>query len=202
MRARALRAADYRRMRWKNGGGWTTELGAASAADGTFDWRVSIAEIESDGAFSTFPGCDRYIALLDGNGMQLDFADAAPAQHLERRLRFVKFSGDWNTHGRLLGGAVRDFNLIVRRGAVDAEILHRPLVGPMVFLCDAAITWFIYLVGGQALLKDQGVALEAGESLLLEPGGERENLVLSGGGEVVLIKLARVSEHGAAADQQ
>ena len=69
MSARVLRTADYRRMRWKNGGGWTTEL-AVSPEPGAdaFDWRISIAEIESDGAFSTFPLCDRWIALLEGNG--------------------------------------------------------------------------------------------------------------------------------------
>ena len=50
MRMRVLRRADYRRMPWKNGGGWTTQL-AAFPESGTnavapFDWRVSIAEIE------------------------------------------------------------------------------------------------------------------------------------------------------------
>ncbi len=193
MSARVLRAADYRRMRWKNGGGWTTELAAsAGAGEGRdFDWRVSIAEIESDGAFSPFPGCDRYIALLDGPGMELQFDDAEPVR-LDQRLRFVRFAGEARTFGRLLGGAVRDFNVIVRRDTVRAEVLHRPLVGPMVFLPDAATIWFVYLVGGQAALKDvAGMQLEAGESLLLEPGDTPRTRVLSGGGEVVLVKLTR-----------
>jgi hypothetical protein len=192
MNVRVLRAADYRRMRWKNGGGWTTELAAsASADDGDFDWRISIAEIESDGAFSPFPSCDRYIALLEGPGMELQF-DAAEPVRLDQRLRFVRFAGEAKTFGRLLGGAVRDFNVIVRRDAVRAEVLHRPLVGPMVFLPEAATTWFVHLVGGQAALKDiAGMQLEAGESLLLQPGDAARTRVLSGGGEVVLVKLTR-----------
>jgi environmental stress-induced protein Ves len=193
MNARVLRAADYRRMRWKNGGGWTTELvaSASSGDGGDFDWRVSIAEIESDGAFSPFPDYDRYIALLDGPGMELQF-DAAEPVRLDQRLRFVRFAGEARTFGRLLGGAVRDFNIIVRRDAVRAEILHRPLVGPMVFLPEAATTWFVYLLAGQAALKDvAGMQLEAGESLLLQPSDAARTRVLSGGGEVVLVKLTR-----------
>jgi len=191
MSAKILRVADYRRMRWKNGGGWTTELAASASTveGGNFDWRISIAEIESDGAFSTFPGCDRYIALLDGPGMELQF-DAAEPVRLDQRLRFVRFDGEAKTFGRLLGGAVRDFNVMVRRDRVRAEVLHRPLVGPMVFLPEAATTWFVYLVAGQAALKDvAGMQLEGGESLLLQPGDAMRTRVLSGGGEVVLVKF-------------
>jgi len=191
MSARRIRAGEYRRARWKNGGGWTTELAAAPAGAEAFDWRISIAEIENDGAFSTFPGCDRHIALLDGPGMQIDFDESAPLV-LDQRLKFLQFSGEWTARGRLLGGAVRDFNIIVRRAAFQAEVLHRPLVGPMVFLPEAKTTWFIYVAGGRAELKDvAGMDLEAGDSLLLEREGEARNRVLSGGGEVVLVKLTR-----------
>ena len=194
MRARILRTTDYRRMRWKNGGGWTTELASfpASADDagGTFDWRVSIAEIESDGAFSTFPGCDRLIALLEGVGMELSF-DQAPSAALRERLHFANFAGEWQTHGRLLAGPVRDFNIIARRDAVQVDMLRRPLVGPMVFLPDAAATWFVYLASGNAEVKigDDRHALDAGESLLLEPGAATQRVVLNGGGELLLAKF-------------
>lgn len=48
-----LRRADYRRMRWKNGLGWTTEILRQPDHDG-FDLRLSVAEIESDAPFSPF----------------------------------------------------------------------------------------------------------------------------------------------------
>jgi environmental stress-induced protein Ves len=199
MRTRVLRATDYRRMRWKNGGGWTTELAAHPEASAetpaTFDWRISIAEIESDGAFSAFAGCDRWIALLDGIGMELTF-DAAEAQRLEQRLRFVRFAGEWQTHGKLISGAVRDFNVIVRRDAFGAEVLHRPLVGPMVFLPENA-TWFVYLAGGRGEVKLAGGVqqLEAGESLLLTADTDNERVVLNGGGELVLVKLTPATQN-------
>jgi environmental stress-induced protein Ves len=195
MRAQPLRRADYRRMRWKNGGGWTTEL-AVSPQPGadTFDWRVSIAEIESDGAFSTFPNCDRYIALLDGVGMRLTF-DAFEDVELRERLRFVPFAGEWQTFGKLINGPVRDFNLIVRRTAMRAEVWHRPLVGPMVFFAERDVSWFIYVAAGTASIKNRSdaAALESGDSLLLEADAVSENIVLTGGGELVIVKLTRVT---------
>jgi environmental stress-induced protein Ves len=124
--------------------------------------------------------------------MELQF-DADEPVRLDQRLRFVRFAGEAKTFGRLLGGAVRDLNVIVRRDSVRAEVLHRPLVGPMVFLPEAATTWFVYLVAGQAALKDaDGIQLGAGESLLLEPDDVARTRVVSGGGEVVLIKLTRL----------
>jgi hypothetical protein len=63
----------------------------------------------------------------------------------------------------------------------------------MVFLPEASTTWFVYLVAGQAALKDvAGMQIEVGESLLLQPGDATRTRVLSGGGEVVLIKLTRL----------
>jgi len=193
MHVRVLRAADYRRMRWKNGGGWTTELAAQPPAGddaaAAFDWRISIADIESDGAFSTFAGCDRWIALLEGIGMELTI-DAADPVRLDQRLRFTRFAGEAQTRGRLLAGPVRDFNVIVRRDAFHAEVLHRPLVGPMVFLPESA-TWFVYLAGGRADVKLAGSVSElvGGESVLFTPDAGNERVVLNGGGELVLIKL-------------
>jgi uncharacterized protein len=189
MSCRLLHPSDYRRMRWKNGGGWTTELAKFPEGDSdAFDWRISIAEIESSGPFSTFAGYDRVIGLLEGIGMELRF-DAAESVRLERRLQFTRFAGEWQTEGVLISGAVRDFNVILKRDTFNAEVLHRPLVGPMVFFRDA--TWFVYLVGGQAEAKcgDERYALEAGSSLLLLPEEGGERVVLNGGGEVVLVKF-------------
>lgn len=193
MHARVLRSADYRRMRWKNGGGWTTELAALPADAPAFDWRVSIAQIDADGAFSPFPGCDRHIALLEGHGMVLHLDDAEPVR-LDQRLRFVPFAGEASAHGKLLAGPVRDFNVMARRDACRAEVLVRPLVGPMVFLPEDA-TWFVYLASGNATLKsaDTAQALEAGDSALLLPDSGNQRVVIDGGGEVIIAKFVPVS---------
>ena len=196
MKIRHLREADYRRMRWKNGGGWTTELYSQPLHDGSegFGWRVSIADIESDGAFSAFPRCDRWIALLEGNGMRLEFDDAPPAV-LDQRLDFVHFSGDAHAYGSLIDGAVRDFNLIARRDLWHCEVRRRPLVGSMLFAASAADMWFVYLAAGSARIERRGdlPGIAAGDSLLIEADGDPASVVIDGGGELVAIGLTRAA---------
>jgi hypothetical protein len=109
---RIIRSSEYRVMPWKNGGGETTEL-CVSPTAGNFDWRVSIAKVNVDGAFSTFAGYERHIMVLSGAGMTLDMADRGKFD-LEPLAPFT-FSGDAQVNGSLLHGPVLDFNLMVRR---------------------------------------------------------------------------------------
>jgi len=64
------RLNDIALERWKNGGGVTRTL--ARQGD---DWRVSIANIERDGAYSSFPGMLRLSRLLRGAGVRLHHGD-------------------------------------------------------------------------------------------------------------------------------
>jgi hypothetical protein len=118
-----LSPADYRTMPWKNGGGQTTEIATfPSGSDfASFVWRVSIAEVNQGGPFSTFAGVDRTLVLLAGGGMQLT-GESAP---IEFRTAFepIEFSGDASLQCSLLAGPVRDFNLMVRRGKARGNIV-------------------------------------------------------------------------------
>ncbi|PWB32098.1 hypothetical protein DCO48_14545 [Pseudomonas sp. SDI] len=106
-----LRAADYPRMPWKNGGGSTEEITRDGGAglDG-FGWRLSIADIAESGGFSSFAGYQRIITVLQGEGMQLQ-VDDQPSRPLLPFDAFA-FSGESQVACRLLGGPIRDFNLI------------------------------------------------------------------------------------------
>ena len=101
---------------WKNGGGSTLEVARWPAAAGIedFDWRVSIATIAASGPFSVFPGVDRSITLLEGDGVQLQ--GEGVAHRLAAPLEPFAFAGDGAVDCRLLGGASRDFNVMSRRG--------------------------------------------------------------------------------------
>src|SRR5690606_4394683 len=46
-RIETIAANEYRRVRWRNGLGWTREIARMPHGD-AFDWRLSIAEIERD----------------------------------------------------------------------------------------------------------------------------------------------------------
>ena len=81
-----------------------------------FAWRVSVATIARPGPFSAFPGVDRQIMLLEGDGVQLQ-AGAGQWQHaLTQRWEPFAFSGEEPVDCRMLGGVSTDFNLMLRRG--------------------------------------------------------------------------------------
>ena len=189
---RLLSPADYRRTRWKNDGGWTTELARAGGDD--FRWRISIAEIESDGPFSAFPGVERDLVLLDGSGIELDIDDA-PTRRIVRRFERVRFAGEASVQCRLVAGPTRDCNVMARRDAVRAEVIARPLVGSMVIFPEAGCEWFAHVLAGEARVRsgDEAWRLATGASLLAdfrERAGER--IVVEGGGELALAKFAAV----------
>jgi len=106
-----LRAQDYPRMPWKNGGGFTEEITRdnGEGLDG-FGWRLSIADIEESGGFSVFAGYQRIITVLQGDGMRLQ-VDGQASRPLLPFDAFA-FSGESQVSCNLLGGAIRDFNLI------------------------------------------------------------------------------------------
>ena len=102
---------------WKNGGGSTQELACwpPGADMNRFEWRVSLATVDRPGPFSVFPGIDRQIMLLDGDGLHL--RGPAWEHRLEPRWQPFAFSGDDAVDGAMLGGTSKDFNLMLRRGA-------------------------------------------------------------------------------------
>jgi hypothetical protein len=167
---RILGPADYREMPWKNGGGSTTELliappGATLA--GGFRWRVSMAAVPASGPFSSFPGIDRTLLLVAGNGLDLDHGPHGRAR-LAGPWEPVAFSGDWATQGRLLDGPCRDFNVMTARDRCRHRVtVLRP--GPLPADLPAAPTLLVYCAGDPVTVAGQ--ALGTGCLLRLDEGG-------------------------------
>ena len=103
---------------WRNGGGGTRELAshpqAASAQDGAWDWRVSIAEVTKAGDFSPFPGMERVLTVIEG---ELLLLTVDGEEHPLEKYRPFRFSGEAATHGALPTGDIRDLNVITRTGS-------------------------------------------------------------------------------------
>jgi len=110
-----IRYADLKPAPWRNGGGTTRELARfpLGAADGGWDWRVSIAEVGKAGDFSAFPGMERVLTVVDGD---LLFLTVDGAEHPLEKYRPFRFSGDADAAGALPTGDIRDLNVICRRG--------------------------------------------------------------------------------------
>ena len=194
-------ANEYRRERWRNQMGWTREIARgrltgdgflvdAEDAPGAWDWRLSIAEIERDAAFSAFPGIDRELVLLRGNGVRLRFEDGRTVDLMPPHDR-CRFAGEDVVTGELVDGTTHDFNLMWRRGRVRTELLHRPLVGPMLFFTEPGVHWVVHLIAGQAAFDAaNGLGdLCTGDTAVLVGGNARARHALHGGGELLAIRI-------------
>ncbi len=117
-----LTTADFRTMPWANGLGSTVELYRREDEAGRLLIRLSVADVVADGPFSSLPGIDRVLTLIEGEGFDLDFAENAPPP--ARLFQPVAFSGDWQTSAINLKGPSRDFNLMTQRGAFVADVKH------------------------------------------------------------------------------
>ncbi|MGL4490216.1 MAG: HutD/Ves family protein, partial [Rhizobiaceae bacterium] len=119
--------------RWKNGGGVTHEI-ARHELNSAWVWRLSIAEVATNGPFSHFAGLSRILTVIEGNGIELHTPDAAiKAKHLEP----VHFSGDAPVDGRLVDGPIRDLNVIFDGALIDAHV--ESVAGPRTIYCGAVL---------------------------------------------------------------
>jgi hypothetical protein len=165
-----LTPADHRRVPWKNGGGVTTELAVEPAADdrpnGRFVWRVSIADVVEPGPFSAFPGYDRLIAVVEGDGMRLSVDGAPPVERRRLEPAFA-FPGEVPVWCEPTAGPIRDVNLMLDRVSATGALTllagsagHRA-TGDVLLVHALAGTLTVTPEGGEAL------TLPAGHSLLL-----------------------------------
>ena len=162
-----VRAEDVAPQPWANGGGTTREL--ARADDGS--WRISLADIASDGRFSTFAGRHRLLTVVDGPVLSL-VVDGET--HVVEPQRPFAFSGDARVVASVPEGAVRALNVVV-----DPEV-----VSPFVTVLELGRTSALPLAADQAAYVLKGG--DAG-SLVVGPGE------VAGRCTVAVVTLERIS---------
>ena len=172
---------------WKNGGGTTREIAVGPAGAGleTFDWRVSLADVDQPGPFSVFPGVDRLLVLTHGRGLILRGAHGARTLELPGDL--AAFSGDDALVGFLDDGPTRDFNLFWRRdwgkGTVRVvRVADEILLLPGTHILHAPGTARVILRSGT-----QTESLGPGDSLTLQTDESAEITVAPGPGTFVVV---------------
>lgn len=183
-------------MPWRNGAGWTREIAVEPAEAGhaammPWRWRISVAEIDHDGAFSTFAGVERECTLLRGEGVVLTAADA-PSISVMPPFGRQRFDGDRARSAAVVDGPVEVFNLMWQRSQVQADTWHRPLVGLMRVFVDPGDCWVVHVLAGSADL-DAGnvpVPLSTGDTAILRADGARAGYRVQGGGDLLLARLA------------
>jgi environmental stress-induced protein Ves len=191
-RVEILRVADRRARPWKNGGGVTFEIAAAPPGAGlaTFDWRISTAVVAEGGPFSRFEDVDRTLLVLDGEGLVLQIADAAPAT-LTRDSAPLSFAGDVLVEASLVGGPVTDLNVMTRRGAWRSRVERRPATQAHATLGRADLSVLMAL-GALTLRGPHGEAeLAAGDAVALTAGDTLSVVNAALDAELVTIDLWR-----------
>lgn len=98
---------------WRNGGGQTREL-LVWPVSGSWQLRISRADIDRDGPFSAFAGVTRWFAVLHGAGVTLQFG---PTTHeLRAGDAALNFDGAQAPDCRLIDGPTQDLNLMAIGG--------------------------------------------------------------------------------------
>ena len=109
---RVQRFSEHLAMPWANGKGASYEISSDRDALNQWSWRVAIAPVVVDGPFSSLPGIDRQLVVIDGNGMVLE-VDGKTVECLPSQV--VAFSGDATAYARLIDGPSVDLGLMTAR---------------------------------------------------------------------------------------
>ncbi len=172
---------------WKNGGGVTRQvlISPQGASLDDFDFRISIADVGSDGPFSRFDSVDRHLLVLSGAGIALETPqgeirlDCASAPYA--------FAGETPIRSRLPDGPITDFNVMTRRGRATQTVRQFQLHGQLTLKGDG-LPWLLLLAEGQALqarnAHGQTASLSRLDALLLTNPDE---LTLNGNGCRVIV---------------
>ena len=157
-----LKPENFVTMPWKNGGGITHEIAKRKEND-KFLWRLSIAEVSSDGPFSVFAGLQRILTVIEGDGLALQTPDTT----IEARpMKPVSFSGDTPVTSTRGSAIVKDFNVIFDplRIHADVKIVKIPF---RLEASGATVRAALLLERGQM----DGVAVPAHSLVLIEDCG-------------------------------
>lgn len=120
-----LKPSDVAPEPWRNGAGATRELAVGTDPAGQMLWRVSLADLDADAHFSSYPDTDRLLTTLGDLRLTIDGAVV--------RLRSggqVRFAGEAPV-SVAVDRPTRVLNVMTRRGRCAAEVVLRPVREPI-----------------------------------------------------------------------
>ncbi len=177
MQIQVLTAQNYKTMPWRNGKGITREIAidppTSTLAENNFRWRLSSADVNEDGVFSQFPGCQRFLTLLTGSGLELKFENEV--QVLEQGA-YALFSGDRKVDGRLRGGKVTDLNFIFKEEQAHAQFVVSKEASGRLAMTTGTLLVFV-ATGAVDLTVDLPVDLTVDLPVDLTEDGRTDHLI-------------------------
>ena len=155
---------------WKNGGGSTAQIAIfpPGASLETFDWRISLATITADGPFSSFPGMDRSLVLVEGDRVRLTL-DGMRKVVLDAASPMLWFPGEAQVHAAV-DGPTLDFNVMTRRSRCRHQL--ESIAAPCRLARRSATTLLFVAGDGPVLARagQQAWTLKRHDALLLDAG--------------------------------
>ena len=167
-------------MPWANGRGTSYEIASDRSDAGEWTWRLAMAPVNEDGPFSRIECVNRFLVVVEGNGMLLS-VDRKKLQC--QPLQVVRFRGDAITDAALTNGPITDINLMIRRKEAEGEMA---VVSELGLISNASI---VVAVGGNAQVRlgDSTIDLERHDAML-ECNSETISLV---SGTVCVVSVQR-----------
>jgi environmental stress-induced protein Ves len=168
---RVQRFSEHLAIPWANGKGTSFEISSDRDASNQWSWRVAIAPVVVDGPFSSLPGIDRQLVVVEGNGMVLE-VDGKTVECLPSQV--VAFSGEATTYARLIDGPSVDLGLMTARDVFAGSLFVVTSVGGVIE------SDLIVAIGDSVLEDESGVhhGLQTKDALL---DVQRRRMVLLNG---------------------
>jgi environmental stress-induced protein Ves len=183
---RVLLASERASQPWPNGGGMTRQVAihpdAASTAD--FDWRVSIATVDGESKFSSYPGVTRWLMPLALDGLSLRIE--GEVLFLPTREAFA-FGGEASVNATKIRSPKLDLNLMVRNTYGRGSLLALVLRGETPIAAAADEFVVIVVLEGTPILDE--VRLEELDAIALASGSD---VVVEGDAVVAIARIATI----------
>ncbi|KAJ3031633.1 UNVERIFIED_CONTAM: hypothetical protein HDU68_001713 [Siphonaria sp. JEL0065] len=179
-------STEFITMPWANGMGQTCQLFklAHPSKRDQFAVRLSIATVSHGSSFSFFPGIDRQLSLLEGkHGMELTMEDGT-IHILDVPGKVLEFVGEVKVDCRLIGGTLRDFNVMVARDWGTANEPFKFIIvdqGDVVKVIKSSFV-FVYLHEGSFVVDNQ--TIEAPSLVILK---DKEEIIRASSKGIVIV---------------
>ena len=153
-------------MPWANGRGTSFEV--ARRGETEWVWRVAIAPVIEDGPFSSLPGVDRQLVVMDESALDVT-VDGVTTRVGQGEV--LSFAGESVVSAKVPQGPTRDCGVMVRRGSAS---------GSVVVASAGAHEGRIFVAIRGSVVESHGemVALEPGDAVIVE---ERSSFVVQSG---------------------
>jgi environmental stress-induced protein Ves len=160
-----LPAAGHRQYRWRNGLGESSEI-AAERVSTTMPtgWTLSIATVEADLAFSSFPGMDRQLMALSERGLDLDIDGKRRSL---AQWEIACFTGEAVVSSVAVTVPSLDLNLMVDRNRQTGTLVTSVVSGATEFTSPTGTTTFVVVLDGVISVGERTVDIH--DALRVEP---------------------------------